>query len=77
MTQRFETTVRLEAKTATMFEIPLGVRAAFGRARPPVLVTINGYTYRSTVIMEATRTETRHRRIATAVERLSQGASQE
>jgi len=30
-------------------ELPFDVRAEFGRARPPVKVTINGYTYRSTV----------------------------
>lgn len=35
--------------TTTFIEIPLDVRAVFGRARPPVTVTINGYTYRSTV----------------------------
>ena len=49
MGERFETIVRLEGKSATMFEVPLDVRAVFGRARPPVLVTINGYTYRSTI----------------------------
>jgi len=30
-------------------EIPFDVRKEFGRARPPVKVTINGHTYRSTV----------------------------
>jgi len=30
-------------------ELPFDVRKEFGRARPPVKVTINGYTYRSTV----------------------------
>ena len=35
--------------TTTFIEIPLDVRAVFGRARPPVTVTMNGYTYRSTV----------------------------
>jgi Domain of unknown function (DUF1905)/Bacteriocin-protection, YdeI or OmpD-Associated len=30
-------------------EVPFDVRAEFGRARPPVIVTINGYTYRSTI----------------------------
>lgn len=30
-------------------EVPFDVRAEFGRARPPVVVTINGYTYRSTI----------------------------
>jgi hypothetical protein len=48
---RFETVLqRPEGEpTATFIEIPLDVRAIFGRARPPVTVTINGYTYRSTV----------------------------
>jgi Bacteriocin-protection, YdeI or OmpD-Associated/Domain of unknown function (DUF1905) len=30
-------------------ELPFDVRKEFGRARPPVKVTINSYTYRSTV----------------------------
>jgi hypothetical protein len=48
---RFETVLqRPEGEaTAAFIEIPLDVRAIFGRARPPVTVTINGYTYRSTV----------------------------
>ncbi len=32
-----------------LVELPFDVRKEFGRARPPVRVTINGYTYRSTV----------------------------
>jgi hypothetical protein len=35
--------------TATFIEIPLDIPAIFGKARPPVLVTINGHTYRSTI----------------------------
>ena len=35
--------------TTTFIEIPLDVATVFGRKRPPVTVTINGYTYRSTV----------------------------
>ncbi|MGZ8527874.1 MAG: YdeI/OmpD-associated family protein [Candidatus Limnocylindrales bacterium] len=48
---RFETVLhRPEGDgTTTFIEIPLDVRAVFGRARPPVTVTINGFTYRSTV----------------------------
>ena len=34
--------------TATMFEAPVDMRETFGRARPPLLVTINGHTYRTT-----------------------------
>lgn len=55
MAERFETIVRLEGKTATMFEVPLDVRAVFGRARQPVLVTINGFTYRSTIAVYGDR----------------------
>jgi Bacteriocin-protection, YdeI or OmpD-Associated/Domain of unknown function (DUF1905) len=35
-------------KTATMFRVPFDLREAFGRARPPVKVTIRGYTWRTT-----------------------------
>ena len=30
-------------------ELPFDVREEFGKARPPIRITINGYTYRSTV----------------------------
>lgn len=33
----------------TIVEIPFDVRAAFGRARPPVRATVNGYTWRTTI----------------------------
>ena len=48
---RFRTTIQLEGKTATGFRVPPDVVDALGqgRKRPPVTVTINGYTYRSTV----------------------------
>ncbi|MCU0508517.1 MAG: YdeI/OmpD-associated family protein [Anaerolineae bacterium] len=47
---KFRTTLRLEGKTATGIEAPADVVAALGKGkRPPVYVTINGYTYRSTV----------------------------
>lgn len=44
-------TVELQrtGKTGTFLEIPFDVREVFGRARPPVRVTIRGHTYRSTV----------------------------
>ncbi len=32
-----------------LIEIPFNVREHFGQARPPIRVTINGHTYRSTV----------------------------
>lgn len=44
---RFEFT--LESDAGGPIKIPFDVREIFGRARPPVLVTINGFTYRSTV----------------------------
>jgi Bacteriocin-protection, YdeI or OmpD-Associated/Domain of unknown function (DUF1905) len=43
-------TVQLERvqKTATMFRVPFDLAGAFGRARPPVKVTIRGHTWRTT-----------------------------
>jgi hypothetical protein len=49
MSERFQTTLQVEGRTATFFEVPLDVPAVFGRARPPVRVTIGGHTYRSTI----------------------------
>lgn len=47
---RFRTTLQQEGRTATGFQVPADVVAALGKGkRPPVRVTINGYTYRSTV----------------------------
>lgn len=47
---RFRTTVELGGKTATGFEVPAEVVEALGAGRrPPVTVTLNGHTYRSTV----------------------------
>ena len=47
---RFRTTLQLEGKTATGFRVPPEVVEALGQGkRPPVSVTINGYTYRSTI----------------------------
>jgi hypothetical protein len=47
---RFRTTLELGGKTATGFRVPADVVEALGKGkRPPVLVTINGYTYRNTV----------------------------
>ena len=47
---RFTTTVELGGKTATGFQVPNDVVVALGKGRkPPVTVTINGHTYRSTV----------------------------
>jgi hypothetical protein len=47
---RFTTTIELGGKTATGFRVPADVVASFGKGKkPPVRVTINGHTYRSTV----------------------------
>jgi bifunctional DNA-binding transcriptional regulator/antitoxin component of YhaV-PrlF toxin-antitoxin module len=47
---RFHATIRLDGKTATGIEVPADVLAALGPGkRPKVQVTINGYTYPSTV----------------------------
>ena len=46
----FRTTLNLEGKTATGIQVPADIVAALGPSkRPPVLVTINGYTYRSSI----------------------------
>lgn len=44
---RFEVT--LDSPSGGPIKIPFEVRDLFGRARPPVLVTVNGHTYPSTV----------------------------
>jgi uncharacterized protein YdeI (YjbR/CyaY-like superfamily) len=47
---RFRTTIQQSGKTATGIEIPDEIVDALGSGkRPAVRVTINGYTYRSTV----------------------------
>jgi hypothetical protein len=47
---RFRTILRPAGKTATGFGVPAEVVTALGQGqRPPVRVTINGYTYRNTV----------------------------
>ncbi len=47
---KFRAVLQLEGKTATAFRVPGEVVAALGQAkRPPVRVTINGYTFRTTV----------------------------
>jgi len=38
-----------DESTFTFIAIPFGVKQVFGRARPPVKVTINGFAYRSTL----------------------------
>lgn len=47
---RFSTHIQLGGKTATGFEVPAEVVEGLGAGRrPPVRVTINGYTYRTTI----------------------------
>ena len=47
---RFRSTVQLNCKTATGIPVPAEVVEDLGSGkRPPVRVTINGHTYRSTV----------------------------
>jgi hypothetical protein len=47
---RFHTTILQAGKTATGIRIPDEIVEALGAGRkPPIRVTINGYTYRSTV----------------------------
>lgn len=49
MAERFEAVVATEG-TGTFVEVPLDVPAVFGRVRARVRVTINGWTWRSTVM---------------------------
>ncbi|PRZ43476.1 uncharacterized protein DUF1905 [Antricoccus suffuscus] len=50
MTQSFQAVVELHGKTATGFEVPAEVVSALGTTKkPPVVVTVGGHTYRSTV----------------------------
>jgi hypothetical protein len=47
---RFRATIQLSGKTATGIRVPAEVVSSLGAGkRPPVRVTINGHTYRSTV----------------------------
>ncbi len=46
--KRFTVTLERVGKTATMFRVPFDLEDAFGRLRPPVLVTIRDYTWRTT-----------------------------
>jgi hypothetical protein len=50
MSPRFRTTILQSGKTAMGFEVPAPAVEALGAGkRPPVRVTINGYTYRNSV----------------------------
>jgi hypothetical protein len=46
--KRFTVGLERVGKTATMFRVPFDLREAFGKARPPVRVTIRDHTWRTT-----------------------------
>jgi len=46
--KRFTVELERVGKTATMFRVPFDLTEAFGRARPPVKVTIRGHRWRTT-----------------------------
>jgi hypothetical protein len=46
--KRFTVELERVQTTATMFRVPFDLEEAFGRARPPVRVTIRGHTWRTT-----------------------------
>jgi len=46
--KRFTVELERVGKTATMFKVPFDLNDAFGRARPPVKITIRGHTWRTT-----------------------------
>ena len=47
--KRFKAKLGSEGPGSLFIEVPFDVKAAFGKARPPVKVTVNGHTWRSTV----------------------------
>jgi uncharacterized protein YdeI (YjbR/CyaY-like superfamily) len=66
--KRFTVELERVQKTGTMFRVPFDLKEAFGRARPPVRVTMYvGW------VEEAKRPETRARRIAGTLERVRKG----
>ena len=46
---RFQATIETEG-SGTFVDVPLDVPAVFGRVRAPVVVTVNGHAWRSTVM---------------------------
>ncbi len=46
--KRFSVVLERVGTTATMFRVPFDLTEAFGRARPPVKVTIRDHTWRTT-----------------------------
>lgn len=83
---RFRTTIQQSGKSTMGFEVPAEVVEGLGAGkRPPVTVTMNGYTYRNSVavmggkswhVLQATGTknpDTRARRIEKSVAALREG----
>ena len=52
-TKRFTAELERVGKTSARFPVPFDLREAFGRARPPVKVTIGGHTWRTTPGVDA------------------------
>ena len=48
ISRSFKTTI-VRTETACYIEVPFDPKAVFGKVRAPVKVTLNGYTYRSTI----------------------------
>jgi Bacteriocin-protection, YdeI or OmpD-Associated/Domain of unknown function (DUF1905) len=46
--KRFTAMLERVGRTGTMFRVPFDLKEEFGRARPPVLVTIRDHTWRTT-----------------------------
>ena len=52
-TKRFTAELERVGKTSARFPVPFDLRKAFGRARPPVKVTIGAHTWRTTPGVDA------------------------
>ena len=55
MVKRFKTKLGSTGPRSLFIEVPFDVKAAFGKARPPVVVVINKHSYRSTIAVYAGR----------------------
>jgi hypothetical protein len=47
--KKFKAILGKEGDSGLFLEVPFDVKEEFGRARPPVKVTVNGYAFRTTV----------------------------
>jgi Bacteriocin-protection, YdeI or OmpD-Associated/Domain of unknown function (DUF1905) len=54
-TKQFSVELERVGKTATMFRVPFDLKEAFGRARPPLKITIRGHTWRTTPGVQSER----------------------